>query len=98
MPAEARYAAPRRSDANAAARLLLVERGMDGMPPRLERLHTSCPACARSGVPALPGSTLTIAWYACTCGHFWSARIRDGRPVEEPAALPALPARPRSPV
>ena len=48
-----------------------------------------CPSCGQLQVPPLTGSTFTIAWYACPCGHFWSARVRDGRPVV--AAALALP-------
>ena len=48
---------------------------------RLDGLAMPCPACGEPRVPPLAGSTLTIAWYACDCGHFWSARVRDGRPV-----------------
>ena len=40
-----------------------------------------CPVCGHIDVPALPDSTLTVAWYTCPCGHFWSARVRDLRPV-----------------
>jgi hypothetical protein len=61
---------------------------------RLEALAMACPVCGQAQVPPLTGSTLVIAWYACVCGHFWSARVRDGRPVvnapmrELPALLP----------
>ena len=62
---------------------------------RLHELAMVCPACGKPHVPALAGSTLTVAWYACTCGHFWSARVRDGRPVcvSVPPGLSAPPAR-----
>jgi hypothetical protein len=62
-----------------------------------EALAMPCPACGRMDVPALPDSTLTVAWYTCPCGHFWSARVRDRRPVV--AALDAplrIPGRPES--
>lgn len=56
-----------------------------------------CPACGRTGVAPLPDSTLTVAWYTCACGHFWSARVRDGRAVHVAApdagVLPVSPAR-----
>lgn len=59
---------------------------------RLDVLSMPCPACGHPLVPPLAGSTLTIAWYACTCGHFWSARVRDGRPVGgAPVQLPLPP-------
>lgn len=62
---------------------------------RLDALAMPCPACGQPAVPPLPGSTLTIAWYACECGHFWSARVRDGRPVVgAPALPPPLPLPP----
>lgn len=60
----------------------------------LDALAMPCPACGRAGVPPMAGSTLTIAWYACDCGHFWSARVRDGRPVmgvPVPQPPPILP-------
>jgi hypothetical protein len=42
-----------------------------------------CPECLEEA-PPLPGSSLILAWYICPqCDHFWSARIRDGRPVAE---------------
>jgi hypothetical protein len=42
-----------------------------------------CPACAEIVEP-LAGSTWFLTWYLCRqCDHFWSARIRDGRPVIE---------------
>ena len=50
----------------------------------LDALAMPCPSCGQAGVPPMAGSTLTIAWYACECGHFWSARVRDGRPVTSP--------------
>ncbi|BCS34795.1 hypothetical protein TBR22_A40210 [Luteitalea sp. TBR-22] len=63
---------------------------------RLDSLAMPCPSCGQSRVPPLAGSTLTIAWYACDCGHFWSARVRDGRPVSSPPATNApLPSSPR---
>lgn len=57
----------------------------------LDGLAMTCPACGQAHVPPMAGSTLTIAWYACRCGNFWSARVRDGRPVASapPLALPA---------
>ena len=74
---------------------------MDGMPVALQAgvsarrhldvLAMSCPSCGGEAVPPLAGSTLTIAWYACGCGHFWSARVRDGRPVPAATELPRLP-------
>jgi hypothetical protein len=43
----------------------------------------SCPECLEEA-PSLPGSTVVLAWYVCEgCGHFWSARVRNGRPVQE---------------
>jgi hypothetical protein len=37
----------------------------------------------------MDGSTTILAWYSCRrCGEFWSARIRDGRPVVEPGEWP----------
>jgi hypothetical protein len=51
----------------------------------LQALAMTCPSCGRLAVPPMTGSTLTIAWYACECGHFWSARIRDGRPMAGPS-------------
>jgi hypothetical protein len=50
-----------------------------------------CPVCGHVDVPALPDSTLTVAWYSCPCGHFWSARVRDGRPVVTAADAPVPP-------
>ena len=52
----------------------------------LEALAMACPSCGHLEVPPMPESTLTIAWYECSCGHFWSARVRDGRPVASVAA------------
>jgi len=69
-----------------AARLLLSVVGMTA-GKQLDALAMACPSCGQSRVPPLSGSTLTIAWYACSCGHFWSARVRDGRPV---TAAPAV--------
>lgn len=41
----------------------------------------ACPHCAQRIKP-LEGSTWVVAWYSCTqCGHYWSARLRDGRPA-----------------
>ncbi|WP_291988031.1 hypothetical protein [Luteitalea sp.] len=59
---------------------------------RLDALAMTCPSCGQPQVPAMTGSTLTIAWYACGCGHFWSARVRDGRPVQgaPPTPLPSM--------
>lgn len=56
----------------------------------LDALAMACPSCGQPQVPPMSGSTMTIAWYACACGHFWSARVRDGRPVAA-APAPALP-------
>ena len=43
----------------------------------------SCPECVEP-TPPLSGSSMILAWYLCSvCGHFWSARLRDGRPVVE---------------
>jgi len=61
----------------------------------LEALAMPCPACGRLHVLPLPESTLTIAWYVCPCSHFWSARIRDGRPVA--STTPDTPPPPRRP-
>jgi hypothetical protein len=58
---------------------------------RLDGLAMPCPACGQARVPPLADSTLTIAWYACPCGHFWSARVRDGRPVGGAATQLPLP-------
>ncbi|AMY08090.1 hypothetical protein LuPra_01278 [Luteitalea pratensis] len=58
---------------------------------RLQALAMTCPSCGQLLVPPLAGSTLTIAWYACPCGNFWSARVRDGRPVVPALALPPRP-------
>ena len=55
----------------------------------LDALAMTCPSCGQVRVPPMAGSTLTIAWYACDCGHFWSARVRDGRPVSSPSPSPA---------
>jgi hypothetical protein len=42
-----------------------------------------CPKCLGHTEP-LSGSTQLLTWYVCaSCGHFWSARIRDGSPVAE---------------
>jgi hypothetical protein len=42
-----------------------------------------CPECGTRTSP-LSGSTWNLAWYTCyDCGHFWSARLRDGRPARE---------------
>ena len=42
-----------------------------------------CPECLEPTEP-LSGSTRLLAWYVCpSCGHFWSARVRDGGPVTE---------------
>lgn len=47
--------------------------------PELARMP--CPKCGRMTEP-LDGSTWIVAWYACGgCDEFWSARLRDGRPV-----------------
>jgi hypothetical protein len=44
----------------------------------------NCPHC-RERVEPLDGSTAVIAWYSCEhCGHFWSARLRNGQPVPDP--------------
>ncbi len=59
---------------------------------RFDGLAMTCPACGQPRVLPLAGSTMTIAWYTCTCGHFWSARVRDGRPVGGAVAAPHLPA------
>jgi hypothetical protein len=43
-----------------------------------------CPRCGEDVCEPLPGSTLTVAWYECgVCSHYWSVRIRNGRPVAE---------------
>jgi hypothetical protein len=35
-------------------------------------------------VPAWPERSGVIAWFTCpSCGHDWSARLRNGRPVAE---------------
>jgi hypothetical protein len=60
---------------------------------QLDALAMACPSCGQPHVPPLSGSTLTIAWYACACGHFWSARVRDGRPVVAAPTM-ALPPPP----
>jgi hypothetical protein len=51
---------------------------------RLTRDATmSCPECV-APTPPLSGSSMILAWYLCSvCGHFWLARLRDGRPVVE---------------
>jgi hypothetical protein len=60
----------------------------------LDSLAMACPSCGHLEVPPLPESTLTIAWYECACGHFWSARVRDGRPVvSTTASALAVPRR-----
>jgi hypothetical protein len=42
-----------------------------------------CPECVGLTAP-LSGSTRLLAWYVCSsCGHFWSARVRDGCAVAE---------------
>jgi hypothetical protein len=47
-----------------------------------ENVKTSCPSCQRLREP-LPSSTGAIAWYRCfACEVEWSARLRDGRPVD----------------
>jgi hypothetical protein len=56
------------------------EHGMDD-GQRLEALAMECPSCGHPKVPATTDSTLIVAWYLCPCGHFWSARVRAGRPV-----------------
>ena len=49
----------------------------------LKRAGMECPQC-HERVEPLEGSTPVVAWYSCArCGHFWSARLRDGRPVPE---------------
>ena len=43
-----------------------------------------CPNCSLDSVQPMLGSTLIVAWYRCElCGYFWSARVRDGRPIAE---------------
>lgn len=40
-----------------------------------------CPGCEETAVQAAPDSSGVIAWFTCpTCGHDWSARLRNGRP------------------
>ncbi len=49
-----------------------------------------CPHC-HERIEPLEGSTPVIAWYSCReCGHFWSARLRDGRPGPEIDEEPLL--------
>ena len=44
--------------------------------------HLTCPTCSAI-VPAMDGSSVVIAWYACrACGSLWSARIRGGHPTD----------------
>ena len=48
------------------------------------RTAMRCPRCNLDPVLPLEGSTLLVTWYRCQmCGHFWSAHVRDGRPVAE---------------
>jgi len=45
---------------------------------------TRCPHCGMPDVPAWPERSGVIAWFTCpSCGHDWSARLRNGRPVAE---------------
>ena len=40
-----------------------------------------CPECAEDVEP-MRGSTWVLGWYRCpSCGHFWSAPIKDGKPI-----------------
>jgi transcription elongation factor Elf1 len=40
----------------------------------------NCPLCGQWVVPTADG-TWVLAWYDCaSCGHAWSARIRNGQP------------------
>jgi len=50
-----------------------------------------CPKCQGDTPAPLSGSTFVIAWYRCNrCGHFWSARIRNGEPVLDEVASPPI--------
>jgi hypothetical protein len=42
----------------------------------------------------MPGSSWVVAWYTCdACSHYWSARLRNGRPVpDEPPVIPGASA------
>jgi len=47
-------------------------------------LSMRCPHCGLSDVAAAPDRSGVIAWFTCPrCGHDWSARLRNGRPVAE---------------
>ncbi len=52
-----------------------------------------CPRCHEDAVEPLSGSSAIVAWYTCPrCDHFWSARIRNGHPIDEPETPVAVPA------
>ena len=45
-------------------------------------MTTRCPHCGLPDVPAWPERSTVIAWFTCpSCGHDWSARVRNGRPA-----------------
>jgi len=59
----------------------------------LKEATMPCPKCQGDCPTPLSGSTFIIAWYRCNrCGHFWSARIKNGEPVSEDEAMPAVAA------
>ena len=52
--------------------------------PRPVSLSMRCPHCGLADVAAGPERSEVIAWFTCpSCGHDWSARVRNGRPVTE---------------
>lgn len=56
--------------------------GRDGRSGSL--VTTRCPHCGLPDVPAWPERSAVVAWFTCpSCGHDWSARLRNGRPVLE---------------
>ena len=57
-----------------------------------------CPLCGQWVAPTAD-STWVLAWYDCpSCGHQWSARIRNGQPdmpLAVDACMNALPFKER---
>ena len=52
-------------------------------PPNAEM---KCSECAEEVEP-MRGSSWVLAWYLCpSCDHFWSAPIKDGKPIAALAA------------
>ena len=59
-----------------------VSMGREGIPGSM--VTTRCPHCGLPDVSAWPERSAVIAWFTCpSCGHDWSARLRNGRPVAD---------------